>query len=130
MTLKRKSLQKLKIHPGLYDAAAVRRARTMREFDDLVTAPLHGFKNTDDYWEKASAKPWLKRIAAPTLIVHAKNDPFLPERFLPRDDEVSPAVTLDFPNQGGHVGFVSGSFPGRLDWLPRRLLTFFEGCSR
>jgi predicted alpha/beta-fold hydrolase len=124
-SLRRKSLAKLAVHPGLYEAARVRSARTLRAFDNIVTAPLHGFRDTDDYWTRASSKPWLSRILVPTLIVNARNDPFMPERALPSQSEVSSAVTLDFPREGGHVGFVSGRFPGHLDWLPRRVLAFF-----
>jgi predicted alpha/beta-fold hydrolase len=124
-TLKRKSLAKLQFHPQLYDAARVRRARTLREFDDLVTAPLHGFRDTDDYWMRASAKPWLACIAVPTLLLNARNDPFLTEESLPDAHAVSTAVTLELPQEGGHVGFVSGPFPGNLSWLPGRILEFF-----
>ena len=125
-TLKRKSLAKLAGYPDLYDAAAVRTARTLRAFDDVVTAPLHGFRDTDDYWTRASSKPWLSRIEVPTLIVNARNDPFLPERALPSQSEVSAQVTLELPREGGHVGFVGGRFPGNLDWLPQRIIGFFE----
>jgi predicted alpha/beta-fold hydrolase len=126
-TLKRKSLAKLAHHPELYDAALVRRARTLRAFDDAVTAPLHGFVDADDYWKRSSSKPWLANIAVPTLILNARNDPFLPEGSLPSVHEVSPSVTLEFPAEGGHVAFVSGAFPGNLSWLPQRLLAFFQG---
>ena len=125
-TLKRTALAKLELHPGLYDAAAVNAARTLRDFDNIVTAPLHGFRDTDDYWTRASSKPWLARIAVPTLLVNARDDPFLPEAALPTEREVSPAVKLEFTPSGGHVGFVSGPFPGNIDWLPRRIFHFFE----
>jgi predicted alpha/beta-fold hydrolase len=125
-TLKMKSLAKLDRHPGLYDAVRVRAASTLREFDDLVTAPLHGYRNTDDYWTRASSKPGLRHIRVPTLVLNAKNDPFLPALALPRAGEVSAAVTLEQPEQGGHAGFVSGGFPGNLDWLPARVLEFFH----
>jgi predicted alpha/beta-fold hydrolase len=125
-TLKRKSLAKLEHHPGIYDDDRVRRARTLREFDDVVTAPLHGFRDTDDYWTRASGKPWLARIAVRTLLLNARNDPFLPAAVLPATDEVSPAVTLEYPRDGGHVGFVSGPPPGNLHWLPRRIIRFFD----
>jgi predicted alpha/beta-fold hydrolase len=126
LTLRHKSLEKLKQFPGLYDAGGVRRARTLREFDNIVTAPLHGFRDTDDYWTRASSKPDLRGIAVPTLIVHARNDPFLPGRHLPGPGEVSASVTLDYPQGGGHTGFASGPFPGNLRWLPQRLLEFFS----
>lgn len=124
-TLKRKSLAKLAHHPGVYEAALVRGAATLRAFDNVVTAPLHGFRDTDDYWTRASSKPWLEHIAVPTLMVNARNDPFLPADALPHPHEVSDAVTLEFPEGGGHVGFASGPFPGNLGWLPRRILEFF-----
>jgi predicted alpha/beta-fold hydrolase len=127
-TMKRKSLAKLERFPGLFDAARVRAARTLREFDDLVTAPLHGYSGTDDYWRRASSKPLLARIALPALLLNARNDPFLPARALPRAHEVSPQVALEFPAAGGHVGFVHGAFPGRLDWLPQRALAFLDAA--
>ncbi|MBM3356875.1 MAG: hydrolase [Betaproteobacteria bacterium] len=125
-SLKRKALDKLSRHPGLYDAARVRAACTLRDFDDVVTAPLHGFRDAADYWARASAKPLLPRIAVPTLIVNARNDPFLPAHVLPRAQDAAEAVELEFPENGGHAGFVNGGFPGRLDWLPRRILEFFR----
>ena len=124
-SMKRRSLAKLAQYPGLYDAARVRAARTLRAFDDLVTAPLHGFRNTDDYWTRASAKPWLPGIELPVLMLNARNDPFLPGAALPAQHEVAPRVLLEQPPSGGHVGFVSGRFPGHLGWLPERVLEFF-----
>jgi uncharacterized protein len=124
-TLRPKSLAKLERYPGLYDADAVRKSSTLREFDDLVTAPLHGFRNTDDYWTRASSKPGLKHVRVPTLVLNARNDPFLPAAALPGPGDVSAMVTLEQPEEGGHVGFVSGVFPGDFGWLPRRLLEFF-----
>jgi uncharacterized protein len=124
-TMKRKSLAKLERFPGMFDRARASAARTLRDFDDCVTAPLHGFKDVNDYWTRASAKPWLRHIEVRTLMVNARNDPFLPAGALPSPGEISAAVTLEFPEEGGHVAFVTGPFPGRLDWLPRRLLEFF-----
>jgi len=124
--LKKKSLAKLTRFPGLYDGEAVRRTRTLREFDNLVTAPLHGFRDTDDYWTRASSKPDLAHVSVPTLIVHARNDPFLPGRFLPSPRQVSSSLHLEFPDGGGHVGFATGPFPGNLDWMPARVIGFFE----
>jgi predicted alpha/beta-fold hydrolase len=125
-SMKEKFLEKLKRFPKLVDREAMLGSRTLREFDDVVTAPLHGYKNTDDYWTRASSKPGLINIRVPTLLVNAKNDPFLPARALPSPAEVSASVTLDYPQAGGHAGFVSGAFPGHLDWLPRRILQFFN----
>jgi uncharacterized protein len=125
-TLKKTSLAKLDRYPGLFDGAAVRRSRTLRDFDNVVTAPLHGFRDTDDYWTRASAKPLLAGVRVPTLLVNARDDPFLPESALPTEREVSSAVKLEFPAQGGHVSFVGGPFPGNIAWLPTRILHFFE----
>lgn len=125
-TLKARAAERLQRHPGLFDADRMHRARTLWDFDDAVTAPLHGFGGADDYWRRASAKPFLRRIAVPTLLLNARNDPFLPAPALPHANELSAKVTPEFPPQGGHVGFVSGSLPGRLDWLPHRLLHFFD----
>lgn len=124
-TMKQKSLEKLTRFPGLYDARQVNDARTLRAFDDVVTAPLHGFRGVEDYWTRASSKPWLRHIAVPTLMVNARNDPFMPNQALPAPDEVGAAVVLEQPHSGGHVGFVSGPFPGHLLWLPHRILDFF-----
>lgn len=101
-------------------------ARTFKQFDARVTAPLHGFAGVDDYWQRASAKPHLKAIAVPTLVINARNDPFLPASALPGPADVSTAITLLQPARGGHVGFAEGPFPGRIDWLPRCLMSFFD----
>lgn len=124
-TLKPKSLAMAARFPGLLDPARIRRARTLRAFDDVVTAPLHGFADALDYWTRASSKPWLARIAVPTLVLNARNDPFIPARSLPGPGEVSKAIVLEQPRHGGHAGFARGPFPGNVDWLPRRLLHFF-----
>lgn len=124
-TLKPKCLQKLQQFPGLFDRDTMLSARNLYEFDNVVTAPLHGYRDADDYWDRASARHVLTDITVPTLVLNARNDPFLPAHHLPRT--ASPQVTLDYPEHGGHVGFAVGGLPGRLDWLPRRMLGFLEG---
>jgi len=124
-TLKAVSAARLRQFPGLFDEARMLAAINLYQFDDAVTAPVHGFAGADDYWQRASAKPWLKSIAVPAVAVNPKNDPFLPAAYLPSTADVSPQVRLEQPAGGGHVGFVSGAFPGNLDWLPQRLLHFF-----
>jgi len=124
-TLKATAGNRLQRFPGLFDEARMRQAINFYQFDDAVTGPVHGFAGADDYWQRASAKPWLKSIAIPALVVNPKNDPFLPARYLPGNGEIGPRVRLEQPAEGGHVGFVSGPFPGNLDWLPQRLLHFF-----
>ena len=129
-TMRRKTLAKLALFPELCDRERMLDSRTLREFDNIVTAPLHGYRDTDDYWTRASSKPLLRHIAAPTLMINARNDPFLPAAALPAAGELSAKVTAEFPPTGGHVGFVTGVFPGQLDWLPQRMLNFFTESSR
>jgi len=126
LTLKAKALRKAARFPGVLDAKAIAAATTFREFDTLVTALLHGFRDAEDYWLRVSSKPLLKTIAVPTLVINAKNDPFLPAWALPGPADVSPAVTLAQPDSGGHVAFPSGPFPGNIDWLPNRLMQHFD----
>ncbi|HNV59483.1 MAG TPA: alpha/beta fold hydrolase, partial [Rhodoferax sp.] len=87
-TMKPKALRKLAQHPGLFDRDALLRARDLYEFDNVFTAPLHGFRNTQDYWSRASAKPRLRQIQIPALVVNARNDPFVPAACLPGSHEV------------------------------------------
>ena len=117
-SMRPKALRKLAQHPGLFDREALLQSRDLYEFDNVFTAPLHGFKNTDDYWSRASAKPHLNRIRIPALAVNALNDPFMPASSLPQRAEVGPFVTLWQPPQGGHVGFPAGAFPGHVHAMP------------
>jgi uncharacterized protein len=125
-TLKTNARTKLKQFPGLFDLTALERARNMREFDDAVTAPLHGFKNVDDYWTRASSKPALRGIRVPTRLIHARNDPFTPQHILPSANEVSAQVSFEYSAAGGHVGFAAGRFPGHLNYLPTRIFNFID----
>lgn len=128
-TLKPKALAKLTHHPDLFDAPRLRRATTLFEFDDVYTGPVHGFEGAEDYWRRASSRPWLGGIAVPTLLLTAANDSFVPAEALPRITEHSAMVAHEHQGAGGHVGFVSGSWPGNLDWLPRRVLKFLMDAS-
>lgn len=126
-TLKRKSLAKLQRHPGLFDEARTRAARTLYEFDDAVTAPLHGYRDAADYYARASSGPVLRHVRVPTLVLNAKNDPFLPLEALERAArDASGSVLLEFPATGGHVGFIAAGKPGGHGWLARRLLDFLS----
>ena len=118
-TMKAKALAKLAQHPGLFDAQRLRNAPDLYAFDDLFTAPLHGFTGVEDYWRRASAKPHLPAIRVPALALNARNDPFVPAASLPRLGEVGRFVNLWQPNEGGHVGFAQGRPPGDVFWLPR-----------
>lgn len=118
-TMKPKAMAKLKQHPGLFDASKLMAAQDLYAFDDVFTAPLHGFKNTKDYWQRASALPLMRDIAVPALALNAQNDPFIPASSLPTADKVSGHVTLWQPPEGGHVGFPKGAVPGHLKAMPQ-----------
>ena len=109
----------------LVDEEAIKKCKNFYDFDSLYTAPVHGFKSAMDYWTRASAKPWLKFVEVPLLLMNAKNDPFLPPWALPTINDVSDNVWLDQPEEGGHVGFPTGNPPGKIDYLPNRIFRFF-----
>lgn len=117
-SMKPKALRKLAQHPGLFDRHAMLRVKDLYEFDNVFTAPLHGFRNTEDYWSRASAKPRLRQIQIPALVVNARNDPFVPASCLPVKTEVGAHVTLWQPKHGGHVGFTQGRLPGHVRSMP------------
>jgi uncharacterized protein len=113
-TLKRKAFAKLAQFPDLFDVQALRRSRTLYEFDDAVTAVMHGFESAHDYYSRSSSIRFLGGIRVPTLLVSAIDDPFLPPSVL--DDvalvaQNTPSITTEFNESGGHVGFVSGRSP-------------------
>jgi predicted alpha/beta-fold hydrolase len=117
-TMKPKALAKWQQHPGLFDRDRLAAARTLYDFDNVFTAPLHGFRDTDDYWARASARPLLHRVRIPALALNARNDPFVPADSLPQPRELSASVELWQPAHGGHVGFPQGRFPGSVQGLP------------
>jgi predicted alpha/beta-fold hydrolase len=125
--MKPRVLKKIAAHGLDLDPRAIRATSTFREIDNLYTAPIHGFSDADDYWIRSSSRPWLRHIKVPTLLINARNDPFFPGRELPTRTEVAEAVALEYPESGGHLGFVSGRFPGQLNWLSGRILNFLEG---
>ena len=125
-TMKRRAAQMWQRHPGLFDLTTMQRARTLYDFDNVFTAPLHGFANTDDYWRRASAKPGLRDIVCPSLIIHARNDPFVPAHSWPQADQVGPSVLLCQTETGGHVGYLQGPPPGDLLALPEYLMQWWR----
>ena len=128
-TMRTKSLAKLEQFPTLFDRERLMQARDLYTFDNIVTAPLHGFRDTDDYWHRASAKHVLGDITVPTLVLNARNDPFLPAQHLPLT--AAPPVRLAYPEHGGHVGFLSArpiGPAGMLGWLPQQAINFLQGA--
>ena len=124
-SLKKKTFEKLKQRKISVDSMRLKNARTFWEFDDTVTAPLHGFSGADDYWRRSSSASWLGRIRVPTLVLNARNDPFMPESALDAVSDllrdIPSGVTLEFPRSGGHAGF-----PGGSRWLARRVMEFLS----
>jgi uncharacterized protein len=129
-SMKPKAMAKLAQYPGLFDAEKLLTAKDLYEFDNVFTAPLHGFKNTDDYWQRASAKPLLGNIRLPALVLNARNDPFVPAGSLPQYQDVSSFVTLWQPAQGGHVGFAQGPWPGHVRGLPDAVGAWLMAAAR
>lgn len=119
--------RKLKDNPNEKLRQTVKSCQSFWTFDDLVTAPLNGFKDAHDYYQSASCKPFLCKIDTPTLIIHAEDDPFMSPEVIPTNDELSPHITLELSEKGGHVGFVSGTIPWRPKyWLDDRIPAFLN----
>ena len=129
-TLRSKAHAKLARDPDLFDASALSRARTLFEFDDAVTAPVHGFADAHDYYRRSSSIHFLAAIRRPTLLLSAYDDPFLPPAVLHEVAAIADTnscLTVEFHRRGGHVGFVAGNRP----WAPRyyaedRVLAFLR----
>ena len=126
--LTRKTLAKLERFPDLVDRRALRAVRTVAEFDELVTAPVHGFPSAAAYWAASSAGTALSRIARPTLLINAQDDPFFPGAALPREAIArNQYLTAEFPRAGGHMGFISGRWPGgTVSWAVGRAIRFLR----
>ncbi|MBS1952260.1 MAG: alpha/beta fold hydrolase [Bacteroidetes bacterium] len=120
-SLKKKVIDKAKLMKGL-DAQGIHFIKTLKEFDDRYTAPLHGFKNAMEYYEQCSAIRQIKNISIPTLIINAKNDPFLSKECFP-EKKINSTIRFEYPDQGGHVGFSSFNRNG-LYWSEEQTLNF------
>jgi len=110
--------------PGELNMEGIRDIRSFEEFDGRFTAPLHGFRDAEDYWKRASARQFLPQISVPTLILNARNDPFLTTASMPsREAEANPSLFLEAPDSGGHVGFLDLA-RGMQPWSERRVAEF------
>jgi predicted alpha/beta-fold hydrolase len=129
-SLRAKALAKLDRYPNLVPRERVRAARTLYEFDDVVTAPVHGFADADDYYSRSSSIRFLSRIRVATLLLSAVDDPFLPGDVLEQVRDIArrnPHIDVEFLAKGGHVGFVSGQNPFRpIYYAEWRVAQFFE----
>ena len=126
--LKRKINGKFSDGDCPFDLGEVPQLNDFFSFDDKVTAPLHGFAGGDDYYTRSSSRQFLKSIDVPSLLIQARDDPFMTADVIPAQDELSEYVRLEMAETGGHIGFVSGKAPGyAVYWLERRIIEFFEG---
>ena len=125
-SMKPRALAKWAQHPGLFDRDRLLAATDLFEFDDVFTAPLHGFDGAEDYWARGSAKPHLHAIRIPALVLNALNDPFVPAASLPEPHEAGACVTLWQPAEGGHVGFPAGAPPGHVMTMPSAVLAWLR----
>lgn len=124
--LHQKIKEKMRSMPGALDDTGYDRIRTFKEFDDRYTAPIHGFKDAHDYWEKCSSRQFIPHIQIPTLIINALNDPFLPRECFPvAEAGYNRNITLKMPESGGHVGFVSFNGTNRY-WSEDQAVSFLN----
>jgi len=126
-SMRAKVVAKARAHPGFVDVARARRARTFAEYDRVVTAPLGGFADEIDYWTRSSSGPYLARIRRPTLLISARDDPFVPPASLPDLEALgSKWLAAEVTHGGGHVGFIAGP-PWRPSfWAEARAIEFLE----
>jgi len=126
VTLREKILALAQLMPARIDDHGYSQLRNFKDFDDRYTAPIHGFKNAEDYWRKCSCKQFLKTISVPTLLINARNDPFLADECYPADEaELNPNLHLETPDHGGHVGFISFN-KAREYWSETRAVRFLH----
>lgn len=129
-SLVRKATEKRQRFPDIVPEVDLARLQSMWDFDDAVTAPVHGFRDANDYYQRSSSLGWLDRIRVPTLLVSAVDDPFLPCEVLEEVRAVArsnDALHCEFPRQGGHVGFIAGRLPWRpLYWAEWRVMEFLS----
>ena len=125
-SLRKKIRAKMKMMPGKIDDRDYGQLRTFKDFDDRYTAPIHGFADAEDYWRKCSCRPVLKNISIPTLLINARNDPFLAEPCFPiAEAEANPNLHLEMPASGGHVGFITFNHQGEY-WSESRAISFLK----
>lgn len=130
-SLRRKAREKATVFPDLAPASQIESLRTLEDFDNLITGPLHGFKNAEDYYQRSSSLSFLKRIRLNTLLLSAIDDPMLPPEVLDEVHEIAghnPFLHLEFVDRGGHAGFIAGSLPWRpFYYAEYRVAEFFAG---
>lgn len=129
-SLKQKALHKVRSGLIEQDASAIHNIRSLAEFDQQLTAPLHGFESADDYYSKSSCSQYLSRITIPTLLIHAADDPFMDSHGIPGPDDLSDSTQLELHRHGGHVGFYQPSLRGSSYWLETRIAEYLESIMK
>ena len=123
-TLLAKARQKAQRFPDQLSATVLMQVKTLRDFDEVYTAPLHGFRSADDYWARASAAPLLPRLAVPALLINARNDPLLAAPSFPEAlARASAQLHLEMPEHGGHVAFLDHRLQ---PWHAQRAVAFLN----
>jgi predicted alpha/beta-fold hydrolase len=125
-TMKAKAVSKAVQYPGLFDLQMVLNAKSLFEFDNYFTAPLHGFKDTTQYWSMCSSHRKLQDIQVKHLVLNALNDPFIPAKSLPARGEFNKYGVAIYTKQGGHVGYPQSTFPGNLRYLPELISAWMK----
>lgn len=113
--------QRLRRHPQHQTQVKAYEIKSLRQFDDKITAPIHGFRDAEDYYQRCSGLYLLDKISTPTLIIHAADDPFMNDSVIPDASDLAPAITYELSRSGGHVGFIYGSPWAPLYWLEHRV---------
>ncbi len=128
-SLKAKALAKAMQYPDLLDRRAIKKVRNWKDYDGVVTAPLHGFESAEDYWARSSSASFLAKIRRPVFLISSADDPFTPHTSLPHEPvSESPWLDASFTERGGHVGFVGGAFPwSSVSWAEQRAIEFLSG---
>jgi predicted alpha/beta-fold hydrolase len=117
---------KMSMMPGKISDEGYDRIKTFRDFDERYTAPIHGFRDAEDYWRQSSCKQFLPNLPIPSLLVNARNDPFLAEPCYPVEEaRAIPNFFLEMPKSGGHVGFISFNKRGEY-WFESRVVSFLS----
>lgn len=125
--LKSDMLKKEHLIASLVDCSSLKKVKNFQEFDELITAPLHGFTGANEYYLISSCRQYLKEIAVPTLIIHAADDPFMTAACIPRTEELSKKITFELYQAGGHVGFIAASNQHKpIFWLETRIPDFLN----
>ncbi len=126
-SLKNKIRRKFATNPERFDMDRLADLHTFYQFDDAITAPLHGFAGVDDYYNQSSSRQYLPGIRVPTLLIHAEDDPFMTLASIPDENELPENVMLELSTGGGHVGFIGGQIPGIAEyWLEQRIINYLD----